>query len=72
MKLTIKMDREADGRWIATVEQLPGVSKYGKTEDEAIRAAKGLALWRIGDMIEHGELPPELDSLDIVEFQQAA
>ena len=29
-------------------------------------------LWRIADMIEHGELPPELDSLDAVEFQEAA
>ncbi len=30
--LTIEIDREQDGRWIAEVPELPGVLAYGATE----------------------------------------
>lgn len=35
-----RTEREADGRWIAEVLDLPGVIAYGNTEKEAITAAQ--------------------------------
>jgi hypothetical protein len=36
MTLTIEIERESDGRWIAEVPTLPGTMCYGQTRDEAI------------------------------------
>ncbi len=55
MKLTIEMDREEDGRWIADVLELPGVMCYGQSRDGAISNAERLAIEVIADRIEHGE-----------------
>lgn len=57
VKLTIVLDREDDGRWIAEVTELSGVMCYGTTRDEAIRKAERLAIEVIADRIAHGELP---------------
>ena len=57
MKLTIELDREDDGRWIAEAIELPGVMCYGQTRDEAISNAECLAIDVIADRIAHGELP---------------
>ena len=56
VKLTIELDREDDGRWIAEALELPGVMCYGKTRDEAISNAERLAIEVIADRIAHGEL----------------
>lgn len=55
MKLTIEVEREDDGRWIAEVPELPGVMVYGETRDEAIRRVQVLALRVLADRLEHGE-----------------
>ena len=57
MNLTIDLDREEDGRWIAEALELPGVMCYGLTRDEAICYAERLAIDVIADRIAHGELP---------------
>lgn len=57
MKLTIELDREGDGRWIAEVLELPGVMCYGKVREEAISNAERLAIEVIADRIAHNELP---------------
>jgi len=57
MNLTIDLDREEDGRWIAEVLELPGVMCYGHTRDEAVGNAERLAIDVIADRISHGELP---------------
>ena len=57
MNLTIDLDREEDGRWIAEALELPGVMCYGQTRDEAISNAERLAIEVIADRIGHGELP---------------
>jgi predicted RNase H-like HicB family nuclease len=59
----IEIDREEDGRWIAEVDDLPGVMSYGKTREEAISKVEALALRIIADRLEHGETIPELDDL---------
>ena len=57
VNLTIHLDREEDGRWIAEALELPGVMSYGQTRDEAISNTERLAIEVIADRIAHGELP---------------
>ena len=56
MNLTIELDREEDGRWIAEAVELPGVMCYGQSRDEAISNAERLAIEVIADRIANGEL----------------
>lgn len=55
--LSIELDREEDGRWIAEAVELPGVMSYGATREEAISNTEKLAMEVIADRIRHGELP---------------
>jgi predicted RNase H-like HicB family nuclease len=57
LKLTIELDREEDGRWIAETIELPGVMCYGHTPNEAISKAERLGIEVIADRIAHDELP---------------
>ena len=57
VRLTLELEREDDGRWIAEVLELPGVMCYGPTRDESISNAERLAIEVIADRIAHGELP---------------
>lgn len=43
MPIHVETEREADGRWLAEVPELPGVLAYGETPEEAERAALALA-----------------------------
>ncbi len=58
MNLTIHLDLEDDGRWIAEAEELPGVMCYGLTREGAIGNTERLAIEVLADRIAHGELPP--------------
>jgi predicted RNase H-like HicB family nuclease len=58
MKLTIELDREVDGRWIAEVPEL-NVLLYGQSRLDAIQRAQSAALEIVRDRIAHGELPPD-------------
>jgi predicted RNase H-like HicB family nuclease len=62
--IRIELEREDDGRWLAEAVSLPGVLTYGATVDEALEAAKGLALQVLGDRIQHHEEEKQLDGLD--------
>jgi predicted RNase H-like HicB family nuclease len=55
MQLTIEVEREGDGRWIADLPALPGVTVYGESREGAIRACKALALRVLADRLDHGE-----------------
>ena len=57
MTLTIELDREDDGRWIAEALELPGVLCYGATREQAISNTERLAIEVIADRVAHGELP---------------
>ncbi len=57
--LTIEVEREDDGRWIAELTAVPGALAYGATEAEARSRAAGLACRVIADLIEHGEPIPQ-------------
>ena len=58
--LKIEVEREADGRWLAEIAELPGVMAYGKTREEAIERTKALSLRVMADRLEHGESVPEM------------
>lgn len=60
MNLSIEVEREDDGRWLAEVPQLPGVLCYGQTREEAILRSKALALRALADRLEHGEEVPQM------------
>jgi predicted RNase H-like HicB family nuclease len=53
--MKIEIEREADGRWIAEVPELPGVMVYGDSRSQAISKAKALALRVLADRLEHEE-----------------
>lgn len=55
----IEVDREADGRWIADVPELPGVLVYGETRNDAIVKAEVLAFRVLADRLEQEEAAPE-------------
>jgi len=58
--MTMEVEREEDGRWIAEVTELSGVMTYGGTKEEAVRKAKALALRVLADRLDHGEQIPDL------------
>jgi predicted RNase H-like HicB family nuclease len=63
MPLTIEIEREDDGRWLAEVPELPGVLSYGKTRQEAIERVQILSLRVLADRLDHGEAIPLMDSV---------
>ena len=64
MFLTLEIDQETDGRFIAAIPDLPGVLAYGATHDEAVARAQALALRVLADRLENGEPAPSLLPLD--------
>jgi predicted RNase H-like HicB family nuclease len=69
MRYLIEVEREADGRYLAEVPELPGVMCYGATLEQALAKVEALALRVLADRLEHGELAPA--GLDPISFAQA-
>jgi predicted RNase H-like HicB family nuclease len=57
--LRIAIGREEDGRFLASVPELPGVMAYRDTQESALRKAKAIALQVLADMMESGEELPQ-------------
>ena len=57
-QIRVEVEREEDGRILASVPDLPGVMAYGNIEEEAVRKVKGIALLVLTDMTESGEQVP--------------
>jgi predicted RNase H-like HicB family nuclease len=57
--IRVEIEREDDGRILASVPDLPGVMAYGSTEADAVRKVKSIALQVLADMIESGEEVPK-------------
>lgn len=60
MPLTIEVEQEEDGRWLAEVTELPGVLTYGRTRQEAIDRVQSLSLRVLADRLDHGEPVPSM------------
>jgi predicted RNase H-like HicB family nuclease len=56
MSLTIEVEQEEDGRWLAEVSELPEVMAYGHTRQEAIDRVEALSLRILVDRLLHGEI----------------
>ena len=56
--IRVELEREDDGRILASVPDLPGVMAYGSGEEEAVRKVKSVALQVLADMIDSGEEVP--------------
>jgi predicted RNase H-like HicB family nuclease len=63
MPLTIEIEQEDDGRWLAEVPAIPGVMAYGQTRDEAIERVQALALRALADRLDHGESIPQMNGV---------
>jgi predicted RNase H-like HicB family nuclease len=58
MQLTLEVEQEEDGRWIAEVPEIPGAMVYGPTRAAAMAKAEALALRALAERLEHGEATP--------------
>ena len=67
MPLTIEVEQEDDGRWIAEIPELAGVMVYGETQTDAAQRARALALRVLADRVEAGEA-----HIDSVTFSASA
>ena len=54
-RMSIEVEQEEDGRWLAEVPDLRGTMAYGKSRAEAISRVQALALRVLADRLEHGE-----------------
>lgn len=63
MKLTLEVEQEDDGRWIAEVPELSGVVAYGDSREQAIANAEALALRVLAERLENGEAIPQIPAL---------
>ena len=56
MTFTIEYEQEDDGRWLAEVKEMPGISAHGADPEEAVAHAQVLAMRELTKRIEHGEM----------------
>ena len=61
--LSVELEQESDGRWIAEVTELPCVLAYGDNPADARANAQALELRVFADRLEHGEAGPDLLSI---------
>ena len=57
--MTIEIEQESDGRWLAEIPALPGALAYGVSREEAAGRVKALALRVLADQLDHGEAVDE-------------
>jgi len=65
MNFSIEFELETDGRWIAEIDQLPGVMAYGATREEAKAKVEALAVRVLADRIEERQLTVEQISFQV-------
>ena len=53
MSLSVEVEIEEDGRWLAEVPAVPGALAYGSTRTEAIWKAQALALRALADQLDN-------------------
>jgi predicted RNase H-like HicB family nuclease len=66
MVLRVEFDIEEDGRWIADIPELPGVTVYGGTKEEALAKVQRLALEVLAEEMEERQEPKEFLTVSFV------
>lgn len=56
-RIRLEIEREEDGRFLASVPDLPGVMAYGATAADACRRVNSIALQIFAETNDHGEEP---------------
>ncbi|OEU62678.1 MAG: hypothetical protein BBJ57_03085 [Desulfobacterales bacterium PC51MH44] len=65
--LRVNLIEEEDGRWSATIPELPGCSSWGYSQQEALANIKDAAEIYIEDMIDAGEgFPITSDKIEVI------
>jgi predicted RNase H-like HicB family nuclease len=54
MNFSIECERKEDGRWLAEIQEPPGVLAYDKTQDEAMARSEILVLRALAEQLENG------------------
>ena len=68
---TVILDREDDGRVIASVPGVSGCHAYGKTQSEAVRRVKSALKFYLQELLKEGKKPPKQAKPVIIEIQLA-
>ena len=58
MPLSVEVEQEEDGRWLAEVVAVPGALAYGATRAQAVARAEAVALRAMADRLDGGEPDP--------------
>jgi predicted RNase H-like HicB family nuclease len=58
MQLTLEVEQETDGRWLAEVPEIPGAIVYGATRAAAMAKAEALALRALAERLDYEEATP--------------
>jgi len=66
MVLRVEFDVEEDGRWIADIPELPGVTVYATTKEEALAKVQRLALEVLAEEMEDRQEPKEFLTVSFV------
>jgi len=59
----IEFEQEDDGRWIAEIDELPGVMVYADSKQQALMKVEALALRVLAEQLEQGQTPKQLEQL---------
>jgi predicted RNase H-like HicB family nuclease len=59
LRFKFEIEREADGRWIAEIPEVPGALAYGASVEEAKARAYALGLYAIADDVEKSNKIPD-------------
>ncbi len=68
---TVVLDREEDGRVIASVPGVPGCHAYGRTRSEAVRRVKSALKFYLQELLKEGKTPPKQPKPVTLEIQLA-
>ncbi len=60
----VALEREEDGRWLAEIQEFPGVMAYGSTKQEAVDAAIAICVRVIADRLAHREEYPHSNAVE--------
>ena len=61
--MTIEVELESDGRFIAEVPEIPGAMAYGVTQEQAIARVEALVLRILADRLDHGDPSPQVSEV---------
>jgi len=71
LRYVVTIEREADGRFIASVPEIPGCHVYGRTRRQAVARARNALQFYVDSLRDQGRKPPR-QPLVVVEVVVAA